>query len=357
MPGWSRPSLRTARSWLRRRPALRLTFNEPVVPLVIRLILPSGLTLAPRSVEVENATVVIAGYPPLASGTHVLSWRVTSADGHPVGGSLVFSIGSPTEQPAAQSTAGPGVRSALWAARLALYVGLFVGVGGAFFRAWISDPRSRSPAAGALIAVLLVRADGRADLDRAARSRRARSPAVRLASEGCLGSGARHRLRSDGCRRRIRSACRPGQLRDAVVEARARHLARGHARRWSCAGAQRARQHRPAATGQPPGIVPARPVRHLLGRVVAAALREPAQPAGRRRAGAFLARGSVCGRSAGRQRALARGRAARAPRCAVVHGLWTDSGVQARCRRRAADAGGGQSLSAGAGCHDERFVR
>ena len=74
---------------------LRLTFNEPVVPLVVRLILPSGLTLAPRSVEVENATVVIAGYPPLASGTHVLSWRVTSADGHPVGGSLMFSVGSP----------------------------------------------------------------------------------------------------------------------------------------------------------------------------------------------------------------------------------------------------------------------
>ena len=31
-------------------------------------------------------------------GTHVLSWRVISADGHPVGGSVMFSVGAPSTQ-------------------------------------------------------------------------------------------------------------------------------------------------------------------------------------------------------------------------------------------------------------------
>ncbi len=47
-----------------------------------------------------DATLTIA-VPPLPDGTHVLSWRVISADGHPVGGSLIFSIGAPSVQPPA----------------------------------------------------------------------------------------------------------------------------------------------------------------------------------------------------------------------------------------------------------------
>ena len=78
-------------------------------------------------------------------GTHVLSWRVISADGHPVGGALMFSIGAPSAQPAADadSRADRGVRTALWAIKVVLYVGLFVGIGGAFFWAWIAEPDSR----------------------------------------------------------------------------------------------------------------------------------------------------------------------------------------------------------------------
>ena len=71
--------------------ALRLTFNEPVTPLVIRLIAPDGTTTTPEATT-ENTTVTVKPGP-LRRGTHVLSWRVISADGHPVGGSLVFSVG------------------------------------------------------------------------------------------------------------------------------------------------------------------------------------------------------------------------------------------------------------------------
>src|SRR5262245_27092959 len=71
--------------------ALRLTFNEPVTPLVMRLIAPDGSTTTVPATA-ENATVTVKPAT-LRRGTHALSWRVISADGHPVGGSLIFSVG------------------------------------------------------------------------------------------------------------------------------------------------------------------------------------------------------------------------------------------------------------------------
>jgi copper transport protein len=137
-------------------PALTLTFNEPVSPLAIRLIGPDGAPITPAAVVAENATVTITPPAGLPQGTHVLSWRVISADGHPVGGALIFSIGAPSRAPAAgaDEIADHNVRTALWAAKLVIYVALFVGIGGAFFRAWIGDPASG--AASAWIAAIMV---------------------------------------------------------------------------------------------------------------------------------------------------------------------------------------------------------
>jgi copper transport protein len=127
--------------------ALTLTFNEAVSPL---------------TVAAENATVTVAARQRLQRGTHVLSWRVTSADGHPVRGSLIFSIGAPSAQasPTTQDASDRGVRAALWAAKLVIYLGLFMGVGGAFFRAWVADPGSTAatPWIVALLAVGLAAA-------------------------------------------------------------------------------------------------------------------------------------------------------------------------------------------------------
>ena len=140
--------------------ALKLTFNEPVSPLVIRLIGPSGAPIALRDVGAENATVVIPVPPGLAAGTHVLSWRVISADGHPVGGAIMFSIGaSSTQLPAEMHTlADPAVRAGIWSMKVVIYLGLFVGVGGAFFWAWLAE-RSAGAAApwtvGMLAAALI----------------------------------------------------------------------------------------------------------------------------------------------------------------------------------------------------------
>jgi copper transport protein len=119
---------------------LKLTFNEPVSPLVVRLIGPSGAALTP-AFRAENSTLTIAP-PPLQRGSYVLSWRVISADGHPVGGAVMFSVGAPSVSPlVAALETDPAVAAAIWGARLLLYLGLFVGVGGAAFIGLIAQTR------------------------------------------------------------------------------------------------------------------------------------------------------------------------------------------------------------------------
>jgi copper transport protein len=83
----------------------------------------------------------------------VLSWRVISADGHPVGGSLVFSIGAPTQQPSAEQTSDRSVRVALWLAKFLIYSGLFIGIGGAFFRSWKAPIDSHTGVPGLVTAL------------------------------------------------------------------------------------------------------------------------------------------------------------------------------------------------------------
>jgi copper transport protein len=133
--------------------ALTLTFNEPVSPLVMRLIGPAGEAIALVPGASENATVTITAPATMAHGTYVLSWRVISADGHPVGGAVVFSVGAPSARPAigAASLADGYVGAGLWAAKVAIYAGLLIGVGGAFFRTWIGAGGTRGADAACLV--------------------------------------------------------------------------------------------------------------------------------------------------------------------------------------------------------------
>jgi copper transport protein len=118
-------------------PVLRLTFDEPVSPLTLRLVGADGQAVVLTAVAQQGTSLVITP-PSVGEGTHALSWRVVSADGHPVGGTVVFSVGAPTGRPPMEAAGDPQVARALWAAKLALYLGLFVGIGGAFFRAWFA---------------------------------------------------------------------------------------------------------------------------------------------------------------------------------------------------------------------------
>jgi copper transport protein len=119
---------------------LKLDFNEPVTPLIVRLVSPSGAVITPK-VTAENNTLTITP-PALGRGTHVLSYRVISADGHPVGGAVMFSVGTESARPEAGAVeTDPAVATAIWTARILIYLGLFVGVGGAAFIALLAQAR------------------------------------------------------------------------------------------------------------------------------------------------------------------------------------------------------------------------
>ncbi|MGN8548099.1 copper resistance CopC/CopD family protein [Bradyrhizobium sp. 13971] len=113
-----------------------LRFNEAVAPTAVSLLDAAGKPrdVAIRAVDQSVMVTLPAGLP---KGTQVVSYRVVSQDGHPVAGSLLFSIGVVTGS-AAPSSDGM-LHVLIWLARLGLYLGLFAGVGGMFFAAWIAQ--------------------------------------------------------------------------------------------------------------------------------------------------------------------------------------------------------------------------
>jgi copper transport protein len=123
---------------------VRLRFNEPVAPAEIKLIDAEGRVREDAVVDARGDVIEISLPGNLPRGTELVSYRVISADGHPVGGSVVFSIGMPTGQVAAPADEAPGRVTLIWLARIGVYLGLFAGVGGAFFGAWIAPARGSS---------------------------------------------------------------------------------------------------------------------------------------------------------------------------------------------------------------------
>lgn len=131
---------------------VQLHFNEPVTPVVIRLIDAEGITRDDAIARSTGKTVVVTLPENLPRGTQVVSYRVISEDGHPVGGSMVFSIGAATGAAATQSNSG-SVNGLIWLARIGVYLGLFAGVGGVFFVTWIGQARAGS---NVILAALIV---------------------------------------------------------------------------------------------------------------------------------------------------------------------------------------------------------
>jgi copper transport protein len=120
--------------------AFRLAFNEPVTPLVLKLVASHIPTVFLDRYKVDGRSLVVEAPADMTAGTYVFSWRVISADGHPVAGAIVFSIGTPSPglPPDAEEGYDPQARAALWIAKLAIYLGLFIGVGGAFASRWLA---------------------------------------------------------------------------------------------------------------------------------------------------------------------------------------------------------------------------
>ena len=131
-----------------------LTFSEPVSPLALTIVRPDASVVPLERFAVKGNAVEIEGPQDLSQGTHILTWRVVSTDGHPVGGSLVFSIGAPSATPPSVPEATePGVRAGLWITKVVLYTGLAFGIGGAFALNWLVRP-SRGGTAVAGVALV-----------------------------------------------------------------------------------------------------------------------------------------------------------------------------------------------------------
>ena len=134
---------------------VQLHFNESIAPAVIGVTDADGKArdVATRAV---GQSVLIVLPDDLPQGTQIVSYRVVSQDGHPVAGSMVFSIGAVTGS-APPTESGP-FKIPIWLARIGVYLGLFVGVGGAFFGAWIGQGPSGSTVSRGALAIGLVSA-------------------------------------------------------------------------------------------------------------------------------------------------------------------------------------------------------
>jgi copper transport protein len=127
--------------------SIRFTFNEPVS------VVPDGVhVFDARGDRVEaaatarDAELTVVLDEEVGTGTLVVVWRVVSADGHPVAGSLSFSIGAPSqtvEAPGAETAAASDVPIALSLTRWVGYVGLLLAGGLVWFALLLVPPDAK----------------------------------------------------------------------------------------------------------------------------------------------------------------------------------------------------------------------
>ncbi|MEV0949471.1 CopD family protein [Promicromonospora sp. NPDC050249] len=112
-------------------------FNESVigVPTGIKVFDATGEEVA-SSASVRGSELFVDLDEEVGEGTLVVVWRLVSEDGHPIGGSLSFSVGAPSDVvdvPSADADAGTDAPFALGLVRGLGYVGLLVAAGVAAF--------------------------------------------------------------------------------------------------------------------------------------------------------------------------------------------------------------------------------
>lgn len=77
---------------------ITLVFNEPAQTLGSEIVVtdPNGVTVSDGAVQLVDSTVTQALAGDLPAGAYSVAWRVTSADGHPIDGSLTFTAEAAT---------------------------------------------------------------------------------------------------------------------------------------------------------------------------------------------------------------------------------------------------------------------
>ncbi|SCF33350.1 copper transport protein [Micromonospora viridifaciens] len=130
-----------------------LTFSEGVrkVPGKIRVIAPDGSRADRGEPKFMDAVVIIPVDSSGPRGTYLVSYRVISADSHPVSGAFTYSVGAPSTPPTDTGTdnrANPVVENAVKVVKYVGYLGLLLLVGPALVLAalWPRRLSRRGPA-------------------------------------------------------------------------------------------------------------------------------------------------------------------------------------------------------------------
>ena len=145
---------------------VRLTFSERVSLKLggVEIFSPAGTVVSQGPGEAQE-NVVTAPVTSTEKGTYAVSWRVISADGHPVRGAFVFSSGERSQASAAQKQAFAEAKSDVALARVfgvvrfGYLAAILLAVGGAVFAAVVAPrwtPRLVAPALWALIGFSVV---------------------------------------------------------------------------------------------------------------------------------------------------------------------------------------------------------
>ncbi len=124
---------------------VELTFSEAITPVndKIRIIGPDGKRADTGTPKAEGAVLRIGLKENPPRGTYLVSFRVISADSHPVPGGFTFSIGEPSATPTqeADTETNATITWLIGAAKYVGYAGLVLLVGSAFVLALLWPAR------------------------------------------------------------------------------------------------------------------------------------------------------------------------------------------------------------------------
>jgi copper transport protein len=125
-----------------------LAFDEPVEAAfgALRVFDARGTPVTTGALRRPEGSRLEVALPELADGAYTVTYRVVSADGHPVSGGLTFQVGETAAAPRSVETllqgtsAGPVSRAALGIARGLGYLAIAVALGGVAFLAFCWRP-------------------------------------------------------------------------------------------------------------------------------------------------------------------------------------------------------------------------
>ena len=137
---------------------IELRFSEPATPVVVRFFAGSAAAVVLPAPQVASEVLELALPANLGDGLYTVSYRVISADSHPVGGSIVFGIGERSPPPPAASSITDGPSASMTVLRAVRDLALLIAAGGAIFILCVTPFRMQRAILGTCGAVAVVAA-------------------------------------------------------------------------------------------------------------------------------------------------------------------------------------------------------